>query len=70
MKTFSTLALFLLVSLVTAATPRPLDVLRLDSVANQQFASEQYVDAVRTRQQLIASLNPGDNDSLHAFSLV
>ena len=70
MKTFSTLALFLLVSLVTTATSRPVDVLRLDSVANQQFASEQYVDAVRTRQQLIASLNPGDNDSLHAFSLV
>lgn len=70
MKTFSTLALFLLVSLVTAAASLPVDVLRLDSVANQQFASKQYVDAVRTRQQLIASLNPGDNDSLHAFSLV
>lgn len=70
MKPFSTLALFLLVSLITVAAPLRDDVLRLDSIANQQFASKHYVDAMKTRQQLIASLKPGDNDSLHAFSLV
>lgn len=70
MKPFSTLALLLLVSLITVAAPLRDDVLRLDSIANQQFASKHYVDAVKTRQQLIASLKPGDNDSLHAFSLV
>ncbi len=60
----------LLASIVASAAPAAVDVMRLDSIANAQFDDEQYVDVVKTRQQLIAGLKPGENDSLHAFSLV